>query len=546
MTTDHRHWCVINSCDRGRSSATTYAYDNADRLTSVTAPATRTVAYGYDAAGRRTSLTYPGTNHQATCDYTIQVELASVAAWSVGATTYTYDDAGRLTGITMPNGTSSTHQQDMTDLEDIEYVVNAVGNRTQMTDSAGTTTWSYDALDRLTGVTYPNGDTADYGYDAVGNRTSHTVNGATTANTFDAANRMTASGSDAYTYDANGNQSGKTVGGVTTTYSYDALDRLTDISGPTTASYTYNGDGLRVAKTVGGNTTRFTWDVLGLPQVIADGNEYVWGHGLISQVTGSGTATYAHADGLGSIRLLTDQMGAVVGTQQYDAFGAARGQTGTQLPFSYTGEQVDAESGLVYLRARYMDPSSGRFVTRDPRLGTLSEPVTQHANGYARNNPLNWIDPTGEFGLPAILAIPVVAAVAPAAVTAVVVTAAVVTTAVVDYEVSEYIQQATAGGGEEYEEHDDQPKRERVRDSRQRGQGSDRAFDEAARGLGQGQKRRLHDEITGEGLSLEEMIKRRNDLFPKNPHPTRGNRFMSLIDHGPEYAPSIPPVYLCR
>jgi RHS repeat-associated protein len=391
------------------TGTTTYVYDNADRLTSQTAPVTGTVSYGYDAAGRRTSITHPTTSHQVSYGYNNRGELASVQAWTVGTTTYSHDAAGRLTGIATPNGVNSTlaydladrltriaHVQGMTTLEDIQYVVNAVGNRTSMTDSAGTTTWTYDNLDRLTNVSYPNGDTVAYGYDKVGNRTSHTMNGSPKTNAFDDANRLTASGTDTYTYDANGNQTSKTSGGVTTTFSYDALDRLVGVSGPVTASYSYNGDGLRVSKTIGGNTTPFSWGAIDLPRVISDGTEYVWGAGLIGQVTGGGTPTYAHADGLGSIRLLTDAMGTVVGTRQYDAFGAARSTSGTTLPFGYTGEQEDAESGLVYLRARYLDPATGRFLSRDPYPGQMPDPAGQHGYTYAHNQPTVWTDPSGE------------------------------------------------------------------------------------------------------------------------------------------------------
>ena len=63
-----------------------------------------------------------------------------------------------------------------------------------MTDSAGTTVWTYDSLNRLTQATYPNGDVTGYTYDGVGNRLTHTVNGVTTTNTYDSANRMSASG----------------------------------------------------------------------------------------------------------------------------------------------------------------------------------------------------------------------------------------------------------------------------------------------------------------------------------------------------------------
>ena len=157
------------------------------------------------------------------------------------------------------------------------------------------------------------------------------------------------------------------------------------------ASYVYNGDGLRVSKTVSSTTTDYTWDQTGIGQVISDGNDYVWGLGLISQIT-SGTPTYAHSDGLGDTRLLTDSSGSVVGTQQYDAFGATRSQSGTQLPFTYTGEQFDPESGLVYLRARYLDPSTGRFQTPDP-LGFLRSGVNLYA--YAGSNPIAKTDPSG-------------------------------------------------------------------------------------------------------------------------------------------------------
>lgn len=86
----------------------------------------------------------------------------------------------------------------------------------------------------------------------------------------------------------------------------------------------------------------------------------------------------------------------MVGSQQYDAFGASRNQSGVQLPFTYTGEQTDAESGLVYLRARYLDPSTGRFLSRDPFPGLQTDPRTQHPYAYVGNDPTNLTDPSGQ------------------------------------------------------------------------------------------------------------------------------------------------------
>ena len=70
----------------------------------------------------------------------------------------------------------------------------------------------------------------------------------------------------------------------TTTYGYSPFNQLTSLSGPTSASYVYNGDGLRVSKTVGTTTTDYTGDPTGIGNVLSDGNEYVWGLGLISQI----------------------------------------------------------------------------------------------------------------------------------------------------------------------------------------------------------------------------------------------------------------------
>jgi RHS repeat-associated protein len=402
------------------TGTTTYAYDSADRLTSVTAPHTGPVAYGYDAAGRRTGLTYPGTNHQVTYAYSSRGELSSVTDWLMNVTSYTYDAAGRRTGLTLPGHVPAAYAYDaagrLTSLTQsytvpgrgtvtlgLSYQYDAAGNRTQMTDtqSGGTqvTAFGYDALNRLTAAHYPNGDLVSYGYDAAGNRLSQTTNGVTVTNTFDNASRMTAAGGDTYTFDANGNQTGQTVGGLTTSYTFDALNQLTALGGPTPASYAYNGLGLRVSKTVGGVTTRSAWDLaLGVPQLLSDGpqSEYVYGHELIGTVVTNGSTTtvrYAHSDVLSSVRVLTDGAGTEVGTQQYDAFGAPRSQTGTQLSFGFTGEQRDAESGLLYLRARYYDPRTGRFLTKDPVGG----PGSRNAYAYARNNPVRFRDRTGRM-----------------------------------------------------------------------------------------------------------------------------------------------------
>jgi len=133
-------------------------------------------------------------------------------------------------------------------------------------------------------------------------------------------------------------------------------------------------EGVRASRQVGaGPLTRYVTDpAAGLPVTIDDGTRaYVWGLGLAYAVSGTGIEVY-HTDRQGSVRALTDAAGSVIATYRSDEFGIPVSATGTSSqPFRYTGEPSDA-SGLTYLRARYYDPSIGRFMSRDPFGGSTS------------------------------------------------------------------------------------------------------------------------------------------------------------------------------
>ncbi|MDO8616277.1 MAG: RHS repeat-associated core domain-containing protein [Dehalococcoidia bacterium] len=83
-------------------------------------------------------------------------------------------------------------------------------------------------------------------------------------------------------------------------------------------------------------------------------------------------------------------------TYSYDVFGAVRSHGGSSTNYwQFAGEQTDSPSGLQYLRARYYDPATGRFMTRDPLPGSLLSTQTQNRYAYVENNPVNRVDPTG-------------------------------------------------------------------------------------------------------------------------------------------------------
>jgi RHS repeat-associated protein len=84
------------------------------------------------------------------------------------------------------------------------------------------------------------------------------------------------------------------------------------------------------------------------------------------------------------------------GNSSEDEFGSQIFNQGTtQNVYRYTGQQSDADSGLQYLRARYYEPATGRFITQDPKKGDMREPATYNQYIYCRNNPIRYTDPSG-------------------------------------------------------------------------------------------------------------------------------------------------------
>jgi len=298
-------------------------------------------------------------------------------------------------------------------INQVAYTYNGVGNRDSLTDRRGAQTFGYDDLDRLTSASHPLLGTAQsFAYDAVGNRT-------TAGSVVNAGNQLTADANYTYQYDDNGNLTRKTLlaTGNYTQYTYDAENRLTKVEdfvagNPTaafTSTYRYDGLGRRIEKVANGQTKRYIYDgedILleydGTNTLLA---RYTHGPGIdepIAVTKGSSTYFY-HQDGLGSVTDLTDSAGATAKSYSYDAYGNILESPGTvDQPYSYTGREFDAESGLYYLRARYYDPTTGKFLQKDP-IGLRSG---LNLYRYVGANPANWIDSTGltkrdkTYGLP--------------------------------------------------------------------------------------------------------------------------------------------------
>ncbi|MGH9252004.1 MAG: RHS repeat domain-containing protein, partial [Acidimicrobiales bacterium] len=301
---------------------------------------------------------------------------------------YTYDNADRLTGISHVKGGSTT-------LASVAYTLDDMGNRTQRVDQQGTHTYEYDDLYRLTSVTYPGPSTTTYAFDAFGNRTSMTVGAAQTTYAYDDADRLTTvtppspASAVAYAWDDNGSLTAR----GSDSFAWDYEERMTSATvNSVTTTFAYRGDGLRDSRTTGMTTVGFTWDIAaGLPVVIDDGNRYVYGAGLEAQVSGSDTY-YFLADGLGSTMAMVDSTGTVQKSYTYDVYGKPTATGSLPNEFDFAGQQTDP-TGLQYLRARYMDPETGTFLSREPlaRSPRWTAPNFAYANG----NPASLVDPSG-------------------------------------------------------------------------------------------------------------------------------------------------------
>ena len=120
----------------------------------------------------------------------------------------------------------------------------------------------------------------------------------------------------------------------------------------------------------------------------------------VAQTNQDNIVTRFGYDGHGSTRALTTTNGGVANTFAYDAYGTLiASNAAPQTVYLYTGEQFDPHLGFYYLRARYLNTGTGRFWTRDSWEGNQSDPLSLHKYMYCHADPVNRIDPSGQFTL---------------------------------------------------------------------------------------------------------------------------------------------------
>jgi RHS repeat-associated protein len=250
-------------------------------------------------------------------------------------------------------------------------------------------TLGYDGLERLTTIGGPVAES--FTLDGGSNITART--GPSKTFSIDGSNRPTSDGTNTLTW----NNADRLTGRGADSFGFDPLDRLTSstVAG-TSRTYSYGGDGLLQSRTQGGSTTTLLWDPATSPSrlLVSGSDRIVYGLGPLYSVNGTTVTTYAR-DGQKSIRAQLSGT-SVTASWRYRAYGEIAQSNGASTPslLGYVGQLLDP-SGLYYLRARWYEVGSGRFMSRDPAGGAASSSASSNAFAYAAGNPARLSDPSG-------------------------------------------------------------------------------------------------------------------------------------------------------
>ncbi|KPK90727.1 MAG: hypothetical protein AMJ94_08615 [Deltaproteobacteria bacterium SM23_61] len=363
--------------------AYTFAYDFNNRLTEVTDSNGRSLSYRYNELGNRTRMVTPD-GRVIEYKYDNRNYLSQVLVNSVPQVNLVHDPYGRRVGLGYASGISTsysynpsgyltnllTRDSQQATINSFAYTHDGVGNRKTMTELNGVHGYDYDKIYQLIGAIHPNMPGETFQYDPVGNRIEKVSKGT----------------------------------GEKIVYFYDFENRLIKVESPgLIAQYKYNPFGRRIEKNVNGTITRYAYDG---PNILLeyDGENNIksrYLHNLAiddpMSVEQGGKIYYYQKDGLGSVVALTDEAGKVVQSYAYDSFGKIINQAGSfGNTFTYTAREYDEETALYYYRARYYDPRTGKFLTKDP-IGFAGGDVNVYR--YVTNNPVNRIDPLGLYDL---------------------------------------------------------------------------------------------------------------------------------------------------
>jgi RHS repeat-associated protein len=430
---------------------TTWTYDSAGRVGSVTSPDGGKVSYTYDGSlvtgfswansvvngsVSRTYNTRTFVDNGVTktgSDFWVASESVNGSTvnfgydldgllTSAGSMTVSRDPQnGLITGSTLGNSTESVSFNGFAEpvlylakvsglaKYEVSYQRDQIGRLESKTETIdGTTTtysYSYSLGGQLTGVNVNGAPYSTYILDANGNRLSYSGWIGSYSGVYDEQDRLVSYGDFDYTHDKNGNhiQKKNRVTGEMWSFAFDALDNLMSVTLPDgkKIDYVYDGYSRRIAKKVNGALER-GWLYADKYRVVGEVDSsgtlvsrFVYGtrHHVPSYMIRGGVTYRLVPDHLGSIRLVINTAtGDVVQRIDYDEFGNITLDTNPGFqPFGYAGGILDQATGLTKFGVRDYDPFTGRWLTKEP----LRFKGAWNFYTYANGDPINHFDYTG-------------------------------------------------------------------------------------------------------------------------------------------------------
>ena len=439
----------IESVTDKKGFRVTYTYDKSSRMENINYKG-KTTVYSYDENGNRKMIAYNGhvqelytfdrnnrlltLVNQKTGGYIISkyeytydlVGRQSSKTDSYGTTNYDYDPAGRVVKVEMPGKTTV-------------YTYDNAGNRQSMNET-------YTSLQPSSYIEQTTNEPVQYSI----KKSEYVYSNTNTLleiveKMYDETEEEILEKTTSYLYDANGNELrqsvsyiqphtmkkrqtnaanpyGDTVQGeinnliekVTNTFDgFNRLKKTERIKGGerVTVEYIYNGDDLRTQKITKSSKDNYTPKVVNYlydrQHVILETDQkdnvittYVRGMNYIGRYDNTDRLSYYLYNGHGDVVQTVSETGEVENQYDYDIFGnpILTVEIYTNA-IRYAGEFYDEETGLYYLRARYYNPYIGRFISEDSYWGEDTNPLSLNLYVYCYNDPIQFVDPTGHWGV---------------------------------------------------------------------------------------------------------------------------------------------------
>ena len=372
-------------------------------LASLTDASGKPVYYEYDWRGKLSGVKDENGNTLAQYTHTPGGKLKEIRHGNGMYTQYEYDTDGNIIHLRI-------ERLDGTALSDWQYEYDLNGNRTLKAGSfadagdklCGTVIrYQYDRMDRLTEESH-DGEAVCYSYDPCGNRIKKVDKNGSEVYTYNVKNQLASRKSEKaetyYRYDQQGNvlEATGTEGGIY--YSYNAFNQQAKVrkSDGSCLESQYDAEYLRAGTVENGKVYSFIYyndELLAeLDQNQETAGRYILGYGVAAGWNHKNEGYhFCHLDEQNSTAYITGAGGGIGNRYQYDAFGVITDrQEGFDNRILYTGQQYDPITEQYYLRARYYNPTVGRFLQEDVYRG---DGLNLYA--YCENNPVIYCDPTG-------------------------------------------------------------------------------------------------------------------------------------------------------